>query len=434
MMLTSLALLLAAAAGLQQPASIDGPIYPLPSTTAFFEFAPANGAGMGAACACTTPTGAKGEAMTFARGSSGTCLKTVGVAPQAVANGDMVTCSSNQPRLMPGADGTGINGLLAEPSRTNVALQSQAFDNAAWLKSGSVAAAPTITANAAVAPDGTTTAERVQIPSVSSGFSLLQQTGLGGAGTYSEGVWAKGNGQSGTFIIDLGNVSCLTCSYTNGVWARCKQEARALGAAAVFSIGQDVADCGGGPFGAQDFFLWQAQMEAGSYISSDIATAGASAARNADRPADFGLAWPSSMGISLASTVVLPSTVTANVTIVGAYFDTNNPGDGSSTPYIYPFWDGTNFDIDMTGSASAATGYTSTLSPTFNGGARYVAYHDGARMNVCVNGTCAAGTNSTWLNVALRRFQIGGAGTGANTFTGGVIKQVCVDPNPLRCR
>ena len=36
----------------------------LPRTTlAYFEFAPASGAGMTSACACTTPTGAKGEAL-----------------------------------------------------------------------------------------------------------------------------------------------------------------------------------------------------------------------------------------------------------------------------------------------------------------------------------------------------------------------------------
>ena len=48
------------------------------------------------------------------------------------------------------------NGLI-EKVRTNLVLQSQTFDNASWTKTtdGQV----TITANAAVAPDGTTTAE-----------------------------------------------------------------------------------------------------------------------------------------------------------------------------------------------------------------------------------------------------------------------------------
>src|SRR4029077_1644502 len=129
-----------------------------------FEFAPASGVGMGTACACTTPTGSKGETLTFARSSSATCLKTVGTAPQTIANGDMVTCTTNQPRVMPGADGTNILGLLVEDARTNSALRSQQIENAAWTAANAVVAAPTITANAAVAPDGTTTAERVQIP------------------------------------------------------------------------------------------------------------------------------------------------------------------------------------------------------------------------------------------------------------------------------
>ena len=37
---------------------------------AFFEFAPLSGAGLSAACACTAVTGAKGEAVTWARGSA----------------------------------------------------------------------------------------------------------------------------------------------------------------------------------------------------------------------------------------------------------------------------------------------------------------------------------------------------------------------------
>src|SRR5690242_20575791 len=65
-----------------------------------FEFAPANGAGMGAACACTNPTGSKGETMTFTRSSDAMCTK--GNTTSSIANGDLVSCTTNQIRVMPG--------------------------------------------------------------------------------------------------------------------------------------------------------------------------------------------------------------------------------------------------------------------------------------------------------------------------------------------
>src|SRR6267378_2002255 len=51
-------------------------------------------------------------------------------------------------------DGDGVRespGLFLEGSRTNSYLRSEEFDNAAWVKTSA-----TITANAALAPDGTT--------------------------------------------------------------------------------------------------------------------------------------------------------------------------------------------------------------------------------------------------------------------------------------
>jgi hypothetical protein len=48
----------------------------------------------------------------------------------------------------------GRYGILLEPAATNLALRSQEFDNPAWTTQAS-----SVTANAAVAPDGTTTAD-----------------------------------------------------------------------------------------------------------------------------------------------------------------------------------------------------------------------------------------------------------------------------------
>ena len=138
----------------------EGPIFSSPALTgsgAFFEFAPASGAGMGTACACTTPTGAKGEALTFTRTGNATCSKQ-GLATTGIADGDLVVCTANQPRV---ESSGGVLGLRVEGARTNSVLRSQELDNAAWtLDFAGGGVIPTRTANAATAPDGTPSAER----------------------------------------------------------------------------------------------------------------------------------------------------------------------------------------------------------------------------------------------------------------------------------
>jgi hypothetical protein len=389
---------------------------------ALFEFAPASGLGMGAACACATPTGAKGEVVTFTRASSATCLK--GNTTTGIQNGDMVTCGTNQARVMPGGDGSGGLGLLSERSRTNIALRSQEFDNAAvWVPASSVCGAITITANAATAPDNTLTAERVQIPACASGFSLIQQTGLGAAGTYSEFVYAKGNGQSGSFIIDLGNTSCLACSYVPGSWTQCKQQGRVLGAATVFSIGEDITDCGGGATASQDFFLWGGQMELGSFSSSYIATAGTAATRTADL-AFATVSFPGATGWSLAATWLSPSTIVGDPFAAEA-----SDGTGNNR---YDLWGNTGSTmatlvrvggVDFTGPSVAASAGTAI---------RAAAYYDGANQATCVNGACTTSAKS-YTPFTVTRIVIGNFAGGSDEADG-VVKQVCYDTNISRCR
>jgi hypothetical protein len=84
--------------------------------------------------------------------------------------------------------------------QTNLLTWSEQFDNAVWTKlalgSGSV---PVVTANASIAPDGTTTADRAQFNcggNLSSDRSFLLQSGLTGISlgqSYVGSVWVKAN-------------------------------------------------------------------------------------------------------------------------------------------------------------------------------------------------------------------------------------------------
>jgi len=88
-------------------------------------------------------------------------------------------------------------GVLIEGASTNLLLRSEEFDNAAYAKTDGA----TITANQAVAPDGTTTADEIDITSLST--SRVSQTTVSlSAGTYTFSIFLKAKpGQSGTFPI-----------------------------------------------------------------------------------------------------------------------------------------------------------------------------------------------------------------------------------------
>ena len=88
-------------------------------------------------------------------------------------SGDLTFTRSNDTASRVGADG------LIQRVRTNVLTYSEQFDNAAWSKlTAGTATAPVVTANHTTAPDGTTTAERVQFArtgTATGDYSLITQ-------------------------------------------------------------------------------------------------------------------------------------------------------------------------------------------------------------------------------------------------------------------
>lgn len=81
-------------------------------------------------------------------------------------------------------------------SGQNLAIYSEQFDNIAWGKVGSVVAAPTVTANAATAPDGTATADQIAYPQVvgTSAVSVVSLAiGAQKIVSFIDGVWLKGS-------------------------------------------------------------------------------------------------------------------------------------------------------------------------------------------------------------------------------------------------
>jgi hypothetical protein len=202
--------------------------------------------------------------------------------------GTMQTAAVNAPRWDYDPVAHTLNGLLIEEVRTNLWLQSADASQGVWVKGGSVVAAPTVTANQIIAPDGTTTAGKVIYPTVTgtSALSTLYQGITVTAVPYAFSVWMKGN--VGGEQIYLYAVNGSTYSARSRVtlttsWQRFTMITSALTAASwYFAIGCDLRDAGQSTISAQTIYVWGAQVELGANATSYIPVAGAPATRQPD--------------------------------------------------------------------------------------------------------------------------------------------------------
>jgi hypothetical protein len=233
------------------------------------------------------PTDGSGD-LTFSRAS---------IATRTNASGVIESVASNVPRL-DYSGGATCPRLLLEGQRTNLALQSEAFDNAAWLKSNI-----TVTPNVETSPDGYTNADKivgsVPIPDLRTASTIAITSGI----SYTWSAYAKNAGYQyvrltawtsddpvTTFdldaisvvsetgpahtstITDVGNgwrrITITRTSTAAVAWLRCIPLANATG-----TIVQN---------GVDGIYLWGAQVEAGSFVSTYIPTTTAAVTRLAD--------------------------------------------------------------------------------------------------------------------------------------------------------
>ena len=209
--------------------------------------------------------------ITFTRASTGTyvgrdgLIKTAG-EDEARFDHDPVTLESL--------------GLLIEESRTNLITYSEDYSGGSWVKTGGV----TVTANDATAPDGTTTADRVDYDgSASSGsYRIYTTPGTTVNGTkYITSIWMKsdtpvtvrlsGNGTASGGAIIICNVTTEWQRFsTNGGTGNGTTSIQHL----IYSNTSSNASF--------SIYVWGSQMEIGTFTTSYIPTSGSTVTRAAD--------------------------------------------------------------------------------------------------------------------------------------------------------
>jgi len=219
--------------------------------------------------------------LTFTRASTATRVN---------ASGLIETVSSGVPRL--DYQGSTCPKLLLEPQRTNLFTYSEQLDNAAWVKN-----VTTITANAIVAPDGTTTADKMADSDTTTAARYTFQSPASSGTIYtSSGYFKKGeynfvtlhafgingavfNLDTGVKVSQSGGVGSIV-SVGNG-WYRCSFVFTAGGSSVFFSQSPAGNISYAGTTGS-GIYAWGLQVETGAYATSYIPTTSAAVTRLAD--------------------------------------------------------------------------------------------------------------------------------------------------------
>jgi len=265
--------------------------------------------------------------ITFTRGSSGTYLDSSGILQTA---GSGVARFTHDPVTLRSL------GLLIEGSRTNLITYSEAINNAAWTHVGG-----THNANQATAPSGELTADLFTENSAASTQHRLYQTPVVAIGTtYTVSVFVKrasGSRQFGItlttttavarvyFNLDTGTVGTVVAgsgtitAYPNG-WYRCT----ATGVSDGLTGTTFLQLCNGTTSGSETYtgdgtsglYIWGAQLEAGGFPSSYIATTSATVQRSADVATMTGTnfsAWYNQTEGTIVANVVAADAATATI-------------------------------------------------------------------------------------------------------------------------
>jgi hypothetical protein len=234
--------------------------------------------------------------------------ETISVKNLSIKLVQVFTLEGNASIFQPPVDASGPFGYLAEKASTNLIIQSEDFTTS-WNTN-----AATVVANAAVAPDGTTTMDRLAVTTASGVHGVYQNQSLAAGTNYTASVYMKndgsgfggiciGSGNDLSVVVDL-STGLVTDTHTTGtgvlvaygcddvgngiyrVWVSGNSSAPDYiipfsSDAAVPSLWENGRPRYTGVAG-EDILIWGAQAELGTYPTSYIATTTTAVTRNAD--------------------------------------------------------------------------------------------------------------------------------------------------------
>jgi hypothetical protein len=358
----------------------------------------------------------------------------------------LLTCTRASSGNYTNADGTlqsfgsnvlrcGTNGLLVEEARTNLCLQSQTFDNASWTKQ-----ATTVSSNAATAPDGTATADKiVEDAAAGSAHGVYQGITVVDATVYTMSVYAKAGERTWLRLLeDFGSTASAYFNLGSGVvgtvggsgtpsatitalasgWYRCTLTFTSLGTSAGLqartTTGDATATHDGD--GASGLYLWGAQLEA-AFATSYIPTTTSSVARAADAVAVSDVSWLTTAAQSYYVQARSPAVSYETL------FDVNDGTDGNDRVVLFNV---NNVGRINSASASSGDGDASTGNTiTANTLAKLAAAFALNDLAVTLNAGTVATDSSAALPVSLTAARLGATRGGSNFINGYMTRFAC---------
>lgn len=387
-----------------------------------------------AGTALPQPTTIGGQSFTFTRTSDVTCdRRGIGAGDTGIQPNDLVLYTSNQGRVEP--DYSNILGYRLERASSNTldlggaVFGYTAIASGAWSYDAGGNFWPGYTPDTTISPDGSQNADTLTFASVSgTQRSTIQQGFTATAGAWTCSVYAQGAANnSGRFYISLtsdGGYFPLSgpCDYVGSSWTRCKATGTLAASNVYAQLGVDLRDSMQAAQSGQSVALYGAQCEPQPVATSLIfqSLTGADKARNTE-PAPY---------IDLGSTMYMGSGAVT-------YGFTPNQGIDAGLAYsVFSFSTtalGGNMAMQAIVNSGKMRGFNTTTLYTADGTtsdqARVALSLTDAGLTFWWPGNSSFDPGSPTLTG--RYLNLGG---GASNNINGIVSQVCLDPNPERCR